>query len=187
MGLILASASPRRKELLSLITKDFTVCEADFDEAAEAEADPRKRALKLACGKCRAVWARFPGETVIGCDTVVDCGGRVFEKPRSRREAEGMLRALSGGAHLVHTGVCIRRGAKEERFTGTTRVWFAEIPDGELESYLDTPEPYDKAGGYGIQGWAARFIPRIEGCYFNVMGLPVSSLYAALLKICEND
>lgn len=187
MGLILASASPRRKELLRLITADFTTADAGFDEASCAEKTPEKLALALAQGKCRAAARRQAGDTVIGCDTVVDLEGRIFGKPSTREQAENMLRALSGKVHLVHTGVCIRRGRREECFTETTRVCFLQIPDRELQRYLDTPEPYDKAGGYGIQGWAARFIPYIEGCYFNVMGLPVSRLYAALLKISEND
>lgn len=183
MALLLASASPRRKELLQMITGDFMTVESGFDESNSMEKAPKLLAQRLAQSKCHAVAVENPGDTVIGCDTVVELDGKVFGKPQSREEAKEMLLALSGQQHKVHTGVCLCHEGREVSFVETTSVWFSEIPPEELEAYLDTDEPYDKAGGYGIQGWAARFIPKIEGCYFNVMGLPVARLYAALAEL----
>lgn len=184
MSLILASGSPRRRELLALITPEYTVLPSDFDESALTAPTPRELALALARGKCGAVAALRPGDTVLGCDTVVEFGGRVFGKPRDKEDARRMLTALSGADHWVHTGVCLRRGERELCETASTRVRFYPIPAAELEAYLNTDEPYDKAGGYGIQGRAALFCEEIEGCYYNVMGLPVSRV-ARMLKNFE--
>lgn len=180
MSLILASASPRRRELLALVEPDFTVAAADVDERAVTAPDPASLARALAQAKCLAVAGGHPRDIVIGCDTVVDVDGRVFGKPGDREEARRMLRALSGRSHLVHTGVCIRCGQQQELFADTTVVTFAPLDEAEIEAYIRTDEPYDKAGGYGIQGGAARFVTRLEGCYFNVMGFPVPRVYQAL-------
>lgn len=185
MALILASASPRRRELLSLITKDFTVETSRVDEAAITAPTPAKLAQALADAKCRAVAARHPEDIVIGCDTVVDYAGRVFGKPRDHEDALRMLRALSGAQHHVHTGVCIAFPGGEERFTVTTKVKFYPIEEAQLEAYAATGEPYDKAGAYAIQGGAAAFCEGLEGCYYNVMGFPVSRVARALTKIVE--
>ena len=176
MALILASASPRRRELLSLITKDFTVETSRVDEAAITAPTPAKLAQALADAKCRAVAARHPEDIVIGCDTVVDYAGRVFGKPKDHEDALRMLRALSGAQHHVHTGVCIAFPGGEERFTVTTKVKFYPIEEAQLEAYAATGEPYDKAGAYAIQGRAGLFIERIEGPYHNVVGLPLYTL-----------
>lgn len=185
MALILASASPRRRELLSLITKDFTVETSRVDEAAITAPTPAKLAQALADAKCRAVAARHPEDIVIGCDTVVDYAGRVFGKPKDHEDALRMLRALSGAQHHVHTGVCIAFPGGEERFTVTTKVKFYPIEEAQLEAYAATGEPYDKAGAYAIQGGAAAFCEGLEGCYYNVMGFPVSRVARALAKIVE--
>lgn len=185
MALILASASPRRRELLSLITKDFTVETSWVDEAAITAPTPAKLAQALADAKCRAVAARHPEDIVIGCDTVVDYAGRVFGKPKDHEDALRMLRALSGAQHHVHTGVCIAFPGGEERFTVTTKVKFYPIEEAQLEAYAATGEPYDKAGAYAIQGGAAAFCEGLEGCYYNVMGFPVSRVARALAKIVE--
>ena len=185
MALILASASPRRRELLSLITKDFTVETSRVDEAAITAPTPDKLAQALADAKCRAVAARHPEDIVIGCDTVVDYAGRVFGKPKDHEDALRMLRALSGAQHHVHTGVCIAFPGGEERFTVTTKVKFYPIEEAQLEAYAATGEPYDKAGAYAIQGGAAAFCEGLEGCYYNVMGFPVSRVARALAKIVE--
>ena len=143
--LILASGSPRRRELLSLYTTDFTVCASDFDESTVTADTPAELVEMLARGKCRAVSAQHPGAVVIGCDTVE-----------------------------VHTGVCISDGTRTESFVDTCRVKFFPISEAEIERYAATEEPYDKAGAYAIQGRAALWLDRIEGDYYTIMGLPVS-------------
>ena len=174
MDLILASGSPRRKELLSLYTTDFTVCASDFDESAVTADTPAHLVEKLARGKCLAVAAQHPGAVVIGCDTVVDVKGKVFGKPHSTEDAKRMLRALSGTTHEVHTGVCVSDGVRTQSFVDSCRVTFFPIPEHEIEQYTATKEPYDKAGAYAIQGRAALWLDRIEGDYYTIMGLPVS-------------
>lgn len=180
MQLVLASASPRRRELLTLVVPEFEVCTADVLESEVTAESPKRLAETLAQLKCRAVSEAMPQKVVIGCDTVVDVDGTVFGKPRDRAHAKQMLERLSGRSHWVHTGVCIRQGTSETVFSESTRVEFAHLTDGEIEAYLDTSDPYDKAGAYGIQSGAAKFVKGIEGCYFNVVGLPVHRLYRAL-------
>ena len=174
MELILASGSPRRRELLSLYTTDFTVCASDFDESSVHADTPAKLVEKLARGKCLAVAAQHPGAVVIGCDTVVDVDGCVFGKPHDPEDAKRMLRALSGATHRVHTGVCVSDGVRTESFVDSCRVTFFPIGETEIEAYTATAEPYDKAGAYAIQGRAALWLDHIEGDYYTIMGLPVS-------------
>ena len=114
-----------------------------------------------------------PADTVLGFDTVVDCGGEVFGKPQDEADALRMLRALSGRTHKVHTGVCICKGGRAAATVETTLVHFSPIAEDDLRAYVRTPEPYDKAGAYAIQGHAALWCAGIEGCYYNIMGLPV--------------
>ena len=161
MNLILASGSPRRRELLSLYTSDFAVCVSDFDESAVTAPTPARLVEELARGKCLAVSAQHPGAVVFG-------------KPHSPADAKRMLRALSGATHEVHTGVCISDGERTESFVDTCRVKFFSIPEAEIERYAATEEPYDKAGAYAIQGRAALWLDAIEGDYYTIMGLPVS-------------
>lgn len=156
--LILASQSPRRKELLSLYTTDFTVCVSDFDEDAVTADTPARLVEQLARGKCLAVAKEHPGAVVLGCDTVVDVNGEVFGKPHSPDDARRMLRALSGATHYVHTGVCVSDGTRTESFVDTCKVTFFPLSEEEIERYAATEEPYDKAGAYAIQaarrsGW----------------------------------
>ena len=172
--LILASGSPRRRELLSLYTTDFTVCVSDFDENAVTAPTPAQLVEQLAIGKCLAVAKQHPDAVVIGCDTVVDVNGEVFGKPHGVEDAKRMLRALSGAAHQVHTGVCVSRGGRTESFVDSCKVTFFPLGEEEIELYTATPEPYDKAGAYAIQGRAALWLDRIEGDYYTIMGLPVS-------------
>ena len=172
--LILASQSPRRKELLSLYTTDFTVCVSDFDEDAVTADTPARLVEQLARGKCLAVAKEHPGSVVLGCDTVVDVNGEVFGKPHSPDDARRMLRALSGATHYVHTGVCVSDGTRTESFVDTCKVTFFPLSEEEIERYAATEEPYDKAGAYAIQGRAALWLDRIEGDYYTIMGLPVS-------------
>ena len=174
MNLILASGSPRRRELLSLYTTNFTVCVSDFDDSAVQAATPAHLVEQLARGKCLAVSAQHPGAVVIGCDTVVDVNGEVFGKPHSPDDARGMLRALSGATHYVHTGVCVSDGTRTESFVDTCKVTFFPLSEEEIERYASTEEPNDKAGAYAILGRAAVWLDAIEGDYYTIMGLPVS-------------
>ena len=172
--LILASQSPRRKELLSLYTTDFTVCVSDFDEDTVTADTPARLVEQLARGKCLAVAKEHPGAVVLGCDTVVDVNGEVFGKPHSPDDARRMLRALSGATHYVHTGVCVSDGTRTESFVDSCKVTFFPLSEEEIDFYASTKEPYDKAGAYAIQGRAALWLDRIEGDYYTIMGLPVS-------------
>ena len=169
-NLILASQSPRRKELLSLYTTDFTVCVSDFDEEAVTADTPAQLVEKLARGKCLAVAKEHPEAVVLGCDTVVDVNGEVFGKPHSVEDAKRMLRALSGATHYVHTGVCVSDGTRTESFVDTCKVTFFPLSEAEIDAYAATKEPYDKAGAYAIQGRAAVWLDRIEGDYYTIMG-----------------
>lgn len=183
MALILASVSPRRKELLARITPDFTVLTSEFDESTVTAPTPCGTAAALAKGKCLAVAAQHPEDIVVGCDTVVEHEGAIYGKPHDKEDARRMLTALSGADHYVHTGVCIAAPSLpggHECFAVTTRVRFFALTEAEIEAYISTDEPYDKAGGYGIQGAAALFCELIEGDYYNIMGLPVSRLARAL-------
>lgn len=180
MSIVLASGSPRRKELLALIAPDFEIITSDVDESAITAASPKLLSEALATSKCNAVAALHPADTVIGCDTVVDFDGTVFGKPKDKAEARAFLQALSGTDHFVHTGVCICKGEAQEVFSASTRVRFYPLTEEQIEAYIATDEPYDKAGGYGIQGAAALFCEEIEGCYYNIMGLPVAKLARSL-------
>lgn len=183
MAIVLASASPRRRELMSGITPDYQVVPSALDESGITAETPALLAQALATAKCREVAAAHPADVVIGCDTVVDCGGEVFGKPKNREDAVRMLRALSGRAHAVHTGVCIRHGSEERSFVTTSQVVFFPLGEEEIQRYADSQEPYDKAGAYAIQGRAALWLDKIDGDYYNIMGFPVSRVAAALREI----
>ena len=174
MNLILASGSPRRRELMSLITPDYTVITSDVDETKIAADSPAHLAKALATAKARAVAEENPDDVVCGFDTVVECEGEVFGKPKDEADAVRMLRALSGKTHQVHTGVCIAKGDRAEHFVDSCKVTFFPLGEEEIAFYTATPEPYDKAGAYAIQGRAALWLDRIEGDYYTIMGLPVS-------------
>ena len=180
--LILASGSPRRKELLALVTPDFTVKVSDVDESAITAPTPAELAKALARAKCLAVAETEPEALVLGSDTVVEFEGEVFGKPKNRQDAQRMLQALSGKRHYVHTGVCMAQGDHIENFVVSSAVDFFPIEEADLQGYIDTKEPYDKAGGYAIQGHAAVWCKGIEGCYYKIMGLPVSQVAQALKK-----
>lgn len=174
MELILASGSPRRRQLLELYTKDFTVCASDFDEKAVQADTPKQLVEALARGKCLAVAQDHPDCLVVGSDTVVEVDGQVLGKPQDAEDAKRMLRALSGRTHAVHTGVCVSGGGRTESFVDSCKVRFFPLDEEEIERYTATAEPYDKAGAYAIQGRAALWLDRLEGDYYTIMGLPVS-------------
>ena len=175
MELILASQSPRRKELLALFGIPFTIRVADIDETMDDTKPPYDEVARVSRCKAFAV-ERKPDDVVIAADTIVVCAGRVLGKPHSQAEAMQMLRLLSDRDHQVMTGVTILRGEKAVTFTEVTDLHFRELTDREILRYVESGEPMDKAGAYGIQGGAAMFCQRMVGDYYNVMGLPVCRL-----------
>ncbi len=183
MSIILASASPRRRQLMELITPDFQVCTSDVDESKITADNPKMLAVRLARAKCLAVAENHTGKVVIGCDTVVEISGEVLGKPSDEADAKRMIALLSGKTHFVHTGVCVCRNGLCVSFADTTRVSFDDIAASDIDEYVKTKEPYDKAGAYGIQGWAAKYTRSISGCYYNVMGFPVAHISRLLRKI----
>ncbi len=185
MKVILASASPRRKDLLRLIFNDFTVAPADIDEnIAMSDNNVEKIPEKLACLKARYIEQKNPGCLVIGCDTGVIVDDVILGKPKDKKDCKRMIKLLKGRKHKVITGCCLRLNEKEYGFSDTTLVEFYDITDEDLEKYLSTKEKrssvkyqwQDKAGGYGIQGAAGLFVKGIEGDYNNVVGMPVALL-----------
>ena len=182
MQLILASASPRRKELLSLCGLPFVVRAADIDETMDFSKPPFDEVARVSRAKALAV-AREEDDAVVAADTIVVCDGRVLGKPHSREEAIAMLSLLSGRDHQVMTGCTVLRGSQIETFTEVTDLHFRPLSQREIETYVASGEPMDKAGAYGIQGGAALFCERIAGDYYNVMGLPVCRLSQTLKRL----
>ena len=182
MSLILASASPRRKELLGLFRTPFEIRVADIDETMDPNKDPFDEVARVSRLKALAV-NRAEEDLVIAADTIVVCEGKVLGKPRSGEEAKAMLRLLSGRDHQVMTGVTLVRGDRAETFTEVTDLHFRELSEKEIADYVATGEPMDKAGAYGIQGGAALFCTRMVGDYYNVMGLPVCRLGMVLREM----
>ncbi len=180
--LILASASPRRRELLGLFGIPFTVRAADIDETMDLSKPAYDEVARVSCCKALAV-ERGPEDVVIAADTIVVCGGKVLGKPHSREEATKMLNLLSGREHQVMTGCTVLYGQRRETFTEVTTLHFRPLSDGEIQRYVDSGEPMDKAGAYGIQGGAALFCTGIQGDYYNVMGLPVCRLGMVLRQM----
>lgn len=181
--LVLASASPRRQELLRSAGIAFTIQPADIPEEPLVGETPRIFAERLAREKAMAVLDRRPKDFVLGADTIVIVDQQIFGKPRDSDDAIRMLKMLSGRSHEVVTGVCLAGSAQGRRVdvrSETTMVTMTELTDDEIRSYVATGEPMDKAGAYAIQGKASRWISRIEGDYFNVVGLPVSLVFRML-------
>lgn len=176
MSLILASASPRRKALLSMFGIDFSSDPSDGPEIPPPGADAAQTVRMLSEAKARRAAARHPGDIVIGADTVVELDGVILGKPEDEEDAFRMLRALSGREHRVYTGVTLVRDGECFSETEMTRVFFRELSDAEIRGYIATGEPMDKAGAYGYQGIASLFVERIDGDYFNVVGLPLCRL-----------
>src|SRR5215469_6105252 len=178
--LILASASPRRAELLRNAAIPFTVQPAHVQEERLPVETPTGYAMRLARDKARTILATHPQEAVLGADTVVVVDEHLLEKPVDAGDATRMLRLLSGRRHQVITGICLTADGFESIEAETTQVFFSRFSDGEIDAYIRTGEPMDKAGAYAIQGMASRWAERIEGCYFNVVGLPVPRVYRLL-------
>jgi len=181
--LVLASGSPRRRELLAQAGFVFEVVAADIDETRRVGEAAVDYVQRLALEKAEVVVARFPDAMVIGADTTVVLDGEVMNKPVDAADAERMLRWLSGRTHQVYTGLAVVRGGVKVSGVERTDVVFREIEEEELAVYLASGDAMDKAGAYGIQGYAARWIPRIEGDYFNVVGLPLAAVVGMLGEV----
>jgi septum formation protein len=178
--LILASASPRRAELLQNAAIPFVIDPAHVPEEPMPDERPPDYAQRLAHDKARAVFARHPDDLVLGADTVVVVDEQLLEKPASAEDAARMLAMLSGRTHQVITGVCLMAAGFERTEAEITQVSFTPLTVDDIAAYVQTGEPMDKAGAYAIQGIASRWVQRIAGCYFNVVGLPVPRVYRLL-------
>ena len=183
--IILASASPRRKELLSLISDDFKVAPSDCDESIPEDMPVCEFPEYIAREKAISVSKKFPPDTVIGADTGVFSGGKILGKPTDEENAREMLKELSGKTHKVVTGCAVVKNGICQSFSAETQVEFYSLTDNEIEAYILTGEPFDKAGAYGIQGKGSLFVKRIDGDYFNVVGLPIAKLKRFITKISE--
>jgi septum formation protein len=188
--LVLASQSPRRSELLTTAGFTFVVRVRPIEEVRATGETPANYARRLAQEKAEAAWQAGPrssNEVVLGADTIVvfgdALGDTVLEKPRDAEDARAMLRQLSGREHVVITGICLRHSSGVEVASESTRVRFAALSAEEIDAYVTSGEPMDKAGAYAIQGLASKFVERIEGCFFNVVGLPLALVYRKLKEI----
>ncbi len=182
MRYILASKSPRRREILLNMGLDFDIVTADTDESSDLT-DAKELCEELSLRKAIAardhLWATGEldaQDIIIASDTVVECDGEILGKPKDRDDARRMLTSLSGREHRVFSGIALVKGEEKKVSHSVTRVYVDEIEESDLERYLDTNEPYDKAGAYGIQGYAGRWISRIDGCYFGVVGMSANVL-----------
>lgn len=179
MELILASASPRRRELLSRFGLDFTVMAAQADETLLPGLTPQQQVLRLSEIKAAAVRDSLPhrpGQVIISADTIVVLDGEILGKPKDEAQAKAMLSALSGRAHLVLTGVTVLSETEQKQICEETQVFFRTLTASEISAYVRSGEPMDKAGAYGIQGFGSLFVEKIIGDYYNVMGLPLCHL-----------
>ena len=189
MQIILASGSPRRRELMEMLCpENLRIIPAAGEERADPDLPPDELVKVLSRQKAEEVAALHagPGDVVIGADTVVALDGIILGKPKDETQAGEMLRALSGRAHSVYTGVTVIRDGEALSHAEHTRVFFRPLSDGEIDRYIATGEPMDKAGAYGAQGWASLFVERLEGDFFNVMGLPLCALGKLLKQLGVN-
>ena len=185
MQLILASASPRRRELMGLYHVPFVIRAADIDETMDPNLAPADEVARLSRAKALAV-PREAGDVVVAADTIVVCDSTVLGKPHSQEEAVSMLTMLSGRAHQVMTGITVLRDGEARTHTEITDIHFRPLSEAEIRAYVATGEPMDKAGSYGIQGGAALFCTGLEGDYYNVVGLPVCRLGQILREMAPD-
>ncbi len=185
MKLVLASKSPRRAELLTAAGFEFSVRTTDADESVLAGESPAEYVVRVARAKACAV-PRSADETILAADTTVVLGSEIMGKPLDSRDATRMLTALAGRRHEVITGVCVAAGENTITDLASTAVWFSPLTPDEVSGYVASGEPMDKAGAYGIQGLASRFIDRIDGSYTNVVGLPVALVYRMLRRLSRS-
>ena len=175
-NIILASASPRRKELLKQITEDFEISVSSVEEIVPDNIPAEEVPQFLSTLKARDVALNYPDKLVIGADTCVLCNGKILGKPKDNDDAYNMLSLLSGKTHSVITGCTLVKNGKSISFSVTTEVEFFKLTDQEIYDYIATNEPFDKAGGYGIQSKGGLLVKEINGDYFNVVGLPIAKL-----------
>lgn len=175
--IILASGSPRRKELMDRAGLDFIIRTADVDETIPEGTPPHEAVMALALKKAEAVARDHQDKLVIGADTVVSIDGRILGKPSDKEDAHRMLSLLSGRVHRVFTGIALIKNGRVKSFFEETSVHFYELSDDEIRAYIATGEPMDKAGAYGIQGRGCTLVQRIEGDFFNVVGFPIAKVY----------
>lgn len=180
---ILASASPRRRELLTLVGIAHEVWPADIDESVLPAESPAPHAERLARAKAHAMAEQHPHAVVIAADTIVVVDGDILGKPRDHAQAAAMLRRLSGREHTVYTAIAVARDARTESAVEAVRVWFRTLSDDEIDAYIATGEPMDKAGAYGIQGYGATIVERVDGDYFSVMGLGLRRVVELLGRV----
>ena len=187
--IILASGSPRRKEILSELGAEIKIITADVDENSN-ETDPEKLAQELAQKKGLAVYQKLLAQNalelscpIISADTIVFCDDEIMGKPKDRADAYRMLKKLSGKAHTVTTGICIIKDGIPHSSFSTTKVFVDTLTDDEINAYINSGDPFDKAGSYGIQGIFSKHVSKIEGCYFNVVGLPVNALSKLFMNV----
>ena len=182
--IILASQSPRRKELLGHLNIPFVIRVADVDETMDSAASPKEEVARLSRLKAEAI-AHEPADIVIAADTIVVYQDKRLGKPKDEAEAKAMLRTLSGNCHQVMTGLTVLQGDKRVTHTEITDVFFRPLTEQEIEEYVASKDPMDKAGSYGIQSGAAPFVEKIHGDYYNVVGLPVCRLSQILKEFME--
>jgi septum formation protein len=180
---ILASNSPRRKELFDFLGVKYQIITKDVEEIINDEELPEEQAMDLAFKKAHAVFKDNNDKIVMGFDTLVYTETAIYGKPKDKNEARAMLKSLSGSTHMVVTGVAIMTKAVSHSFYSKTAVTFYPLSDAEIDKYVSTGEPLDKAGAYAVQGYGARFVERIEGDYFTIMGMPVSMIYQEFKKL----
>lgn len=182
MKIILASASPRRKELLESLKLNFSIIPAEITEELSTDLSPEENVMNLAKLKAKDIALRYPDHLVIGSDTIVVYDNKILGKPFDNKDAFRMLNLLSGKTHDVITGVSLYHNNQDETFYCKTQVTFYPLSDTEIIQYISTGEPMDKAGAYAIQGDAAKFIKSINGDYYSVIGLPIAEIYQRLKK-----
>lgn len=181
--LILASKSPRRIELIERLGVKYRIQSEEIDETFDPKYTVEANVMAVALKKAEAVFSKLddnPERVVLGVDTIVVHNGEVLTKPLDRKEAIRMIQSFSGNTHRVISGVALISNSKKFSFNEESYVTFIKLSEEEIEAYCNTNEPYDKAGAYGIQGIAGSFVSSIEGCYYNIMGFPLSSIYQAL-------
>ncbi|GEL07135.1 Maf family protein [Salisediminibacterium halotolerans] len=177
---ILASQSPRRKQLLEQAGLSFTVIPSQMNEHFNLNVSPEEAVAQLAGDKARSILEKYPDQIVLGADTVIAIDGEILGKPADRADAEAMLRRFSGRTHDVITGVALVSAAKETVFAARTEVTFFPLTDDEINEYIESGEPFDKAGAYGIQGLGATLVEGISGDYYAVVGLPLARVFREL-------
>ncbi|MBQ7278202.1 MAG: septum formation protein Maf [Clostridia bacterium] len=181
MNIILASQSPRRREIMTLMDIPFQVIESHMPEVPPAGATPPELVMALAAQKAQAVFSLHSDACVIGADTVVDVDGWVLGKPHTPERAKEYLQLLQGRSHIVYTGLCVLTPHSQDVRYCRTDVTFRPMTEGEIDWYISTGDPLDKAGSYGVQGPACQFVDHLEGNYFNIIGLPAPLLYEMLV------